>query len=94
MRRVSRLKMKLIQAPPGVWLGGKGLGMTIKQNITREAEQLGRTVRQALSDFAKETGMQAHIAIEWIATQQLSESSPTQMVGRIRVEVAGLSVDA
>ncbi|OJW82874.1 MAG: hypothetical protein BGO66_03035, partial [Alicycliphilus sp. 69-12] len=62
--------------------------MTIKQDLTREAEQLGRTIRQALSDFAKETGMHAHIDIGWVTVQQLSESTPTQRVGQITVSVA------
>ncbi len=66
----------------------------IKNEIQRSAEQLGRSVRQALADFSKETGLSAQIEIEWIAAHLLSESSPTQMVGRIRVEVAGLSVEA
>lgn len=66
----------------------------IKNEIQRSAEQLGRSVRQALADFSRETGLSAQIEIEWIAAQQLSESSPTQMVGRVRVEVAGLSVEA
>jgi len=68
--------------------------MTIKQDLTREAEQLGRTVRQALVDFSRETGLSAQIEIEWITAQQLSESSPTQLAGRIHVKVAGLSVEA
>jgi hypothetical protein len=68
--------------------------MTIKQDLTREAEQLGRTVRRALSDFAKETGMQAHMDIEWIAGQSSGESTTTNMVARVVVNVAGLSVEA
>ena len=68
--------------------------MTIKQDLTREAEQLGRTVRQALSDFAKETGMQVNIDIEWIASQQISESAPTSSVARVTVNVAGLAIEA
>ena len=68
--------------------------MTIKQDITRGAEKLGRTVRQALSDFAKETGMQAHMDIEWITSQQISESAPTNMVVRVTVNVAGLAIEA
>lgn len=67
--------------------------MTIKQDIQRSAEQLGRSVRQALSDFVGETGVQAKLEIEWIAAQHISESSPTQLVGRIRVEVAGMAVE-
>lgn len=68
--------------------------MTIKQDLTREAGQLGRTVRQALSDFAKETGMQAQLNIEWITAQQISEACPAQVVGRISVDVAGLTFEA
>lgn len=68
--------------------------MTIKQDLTREAEQLGRTVRQALSDFAKETGMQAHMDIEWVASRHVSELSPQHHVARIVVNVGGVSVDA
>lgn len=68
--------------------------MTIKQDLTREAEQLGRTVRQALSDFAKETGMQAHMDIEWVTGQHLSESAPTSLVARVIVNVAGLAIEA
>lgn len=67
--------------------------MTIKQDLTREAEQLGRTVRQALSDFAKETGMQAHIDINWISAQQSTDVSPTNFVGLVTVRVAGLTVE-
>ena len=67
--------------------------MTIKQDLTREAEQLGRTVRQALSDFAKETGMQAHIDINWISAQQSMDVSPTNFVGLVTVRVAGLTVE-
>jgi len=66
----------------------------IKNEIQRSAEQLGRSVRQALVDFSRETGLSAQIEIEWINTQQLSESSHTCRVGRIRVEVTGLSVEA
>lgn len=66
----------------------------IKNEIQRSAEQLGRSVRQALADFSRDTGLSAQIEIEWIGVQQLRESSPTQMVGRVRVEVAGLSVEA
>lgn len=66
----------------------------IKNEIQRSAEQLGRSVRRALADFSRETGLSAQIEIEWISAQQLSESSPTQVAGRIRVEVAGLSVEA
>ena len=66
----------------------------IKNEIQRSAEQLGRSVRQALADFSRETGLSAQIDIEWIASQQLSEASPTQVAGRIRVNVAGLSVEA
>lgn len=68
--------------------------MTIKQNLTREAEQLGRTIRQALSDFAKETGMQVNIDIEWAAAQQISDQSPAHLVGRVVVHVGGLTVEA
>ena len=68
--------------------------MTIKQDLTREAEQLGRTVRQALSDFAKETGMHAHMDVEWVTAQQLSETAPTNFVALVVVNVAGLSVKA
>ncbi len=66
----------------------------IKHEIQRSAEQLGRTVRQALADFSQETGMQANISIEWITSQSLNETRPEQLVGRIRVDVAGMSVDA
>ena len=66
----------------------------IKHEIQRSAEQLGRTVRQALADFSQETGMQANISIEWITAQSLNETRPEQFVGRIRVEVAGMSVEA
>ena len=66
----------------------------IKNEIQRSAEQLGRSVRQALADFSRETCLSAQIEIEWITAQQLSDSSPTQVVGRIRVEVAGLSFEA
>jgi hypothetical protein len=51
-------------------------------------------VRRALSDFAKETGMQAHMDIEWIAGQYSGESTTTNMVARVVVNVAGLSVEA
>lgn len=66
----------------------------IKNEIQRSAEQLGRSVRQALADFTRETGLSAQIEIEWIASQQLSEAAHTQLAGRIRVEVAGMSVEA
>lgn len=66
----------------------------IKHEIQRSAEQLGRTVRQALADFSQETGMQANISIEWMTAQSLNETRPEQFVGRIRVEVAGMLVDA
>lgn len=66
----------------------------IKHEIQRSAEQLCRTVRQALADFSQETGMQANISIEWITAQSLNETRPEQFVGRIRVDVAGMSVEA
>lgn len=66
----------------------------IKNEIQRSAEQLGRSVRHALADFTRETGLSAQIEIEWIAIHQLSEAAPTQLAGCIRVNVAGLSVEA
>ena len=66
----------------------------IKNEIQRSAEQLGRSVRHALADFTRETGLSAQIEIEWIANQQLSEATTAQVAGHIRVEVAGMSVEA
>ena len=67
-------------------------GMTIKQDIERSAEQLGRSVRQALNDFNRETGMQARLEIDWVSCSQFSENAPVHLVGHVRVEVAGLTV--
>jgi hypothetical protein len=38
--------------------------------------------------------MQAHMDIEWIAGQYSGESTTTNMVARVVVNVAGLSVEA
>lgn len=67
--------------------------MTIKQDIERSADQLGRTIRRALSDFSKETGMQASIDIEWVSARHVSEQSDQHHVARIVVNVGGVSVD-
>ncbi|MGB3069812.1 MAG: hypothetical protein WBC18_14755 [Ottowia sp.] len=72
----------------------KPAGMTIKHDIEREAEKLGAVVRAAVEEFARETGMQASIDIEWVSMQMLQDPANTNQVGYVRVEVGGLSVEA
>ncbi len=67
--------------------------MAIKQDIERAAAQVGATVRQALSDFAKETGMHAQVEIEWVETQTLRDAARVHVVGLVRIKVGGLAVE-
>jgi hypothetical protein len=68
--------------------------MTLKQDMVAEAEKLGATVRQALTEFAAKTGMQAEIGITWVTFQRLESAGTDTTVDHVRVDVGGMSVSA
>lgn len=68
--------------------------MTIKQDMEGEARKLATTVRDALAAFAKQTGMQADISVNWVTYQMLEEDASNIVVGEVRVDIGGMSVSA
>lgn len=68
--------------------------MTLKQNIETEAAKAGAAIRAALQEFAEATGMQAQVSVDWIVVNHLSKASTDNRVGRVALEVGGLTVEA
>lgn len=68
--------------------------MTIKQDIEREAEKLGKAVRAAAQEFASATGMRPEIDMDWITSQRLENPAVNLYLGRVTISVGGLEVDA
>jgi len=66
--------------------------MTIKQDIEREAEKLGKAVRAAAKEFASATGMCPEIYMDWISSQRLENPVSDIFLGRVTISVGGIEV--
>ena len=68
--------------------------MTIKQDMQAEARKLAEAVRAAAVEFAKSTGMQADISINWVTFHAIESPANEVVVGAVRVDIGGMSVTA
>jgi hypothetical protein len=66
--------------------------MSTKQAIEDAALKAGKAVREALEEFNKETGMQAHIDARWMSWTFVEQPTNQSKLLNVTLNIGGLEV--